>query len=60
METATLFAIAVNKNLQAASLLIVSEQGKSRLDGDALTQTEQRAGEIATTALLSVEARPEP
>jgi DeoD family purine-nucleoside phosphorylase len=60
METATLFAIAVNKNLQAASLLIVSEQGKSRLDDDALTQTEQRVGEIATTALLSVEARPEP
>ncbi|MDQ6803490.1 MAG: purine-nucleoside phosphorylase [Actinomycetota bacterium] len=59
METATLFIIAMNKNLQAASLLIVSDKilpTRSRITADALTAAEQRAGEIATTALLSNQA----
>jgi DeoD family purine-nucleoside phosphorylase len=59
METATLFTIAKNKQLQAASLLIVSDlilPTRSRIATDALTQMEQRAGEIATTALLGNQA----
>jgi DeoD family purine-nucleoside phosphorylase len=55
METATLFTVAMNKNLQAASLLIVTDRllpRRSRITTDALTEAELRAGEIATTALL--------
>ncbi len=60
METATLFTIATNKSLQAASLLIVTDKGTSRLAADALTKTEQWAGEIATTALLIDQAATNP
>jgi len=59
METATLFTIAKNKQLQAASLLIVTDQvlpQRTRITTNALTQSEHRAGEIATTALLSDQA----
>ncbi|MEA2198619.1 MAG: purine-nucleoside phosphorylase [Solirubrobacteraceae bacterium] len=54
METATLFTIAANKGLAAASLLIVTDQvlpKRSRITTDALTRAELRAGEIATAAL---------
>lgn len=56
METATLFTLAMNKNLQAASLLIVTDKvlpERSRITAEALTEAELRAGEIAVTALLS-------
>ncbi|HEY5319068.1 MAG TPA: hypothetical protein VIJ20_13855 [Solirubrobacteraceae bacterium] len=59
METATLFAIAQNKGLQAASLLIITDillPTRARITTDALTTGELRAGEIATTALLSDQA----
>jgi DeoD family purine-nucleoside phosphorylase len=55
METATLFTIAKNKQLQAASLLIVTDlvlPTRRRISTDALTDAEHRVGEIATTALL--------
>jgi DeoD family purine-nucleoside phosphorylase len=55
MESATLFTIALNKNLQAASLLIVTDRilpTRSRIDPDALTQAELEAGETAIAALL--------
>jgi uridine phosphorylase len=56
METATLFTIAKNKQLQAASLLIVTDKilpTRSRIAPDALTAAEERAGAIAAAALLS-------
>jgi DeoD family purine-nucleoside phosphorylase len=56
METATLFTIAMNKNLQAASLLIVTDKvlpARIRISSEALAEAEQRAGEIATAALLA-------
>jgi DeoD family purine-nucleoside phosphorylase len=59
METATLFTIAANKGLAAASLLIITDQvlpRRSRITTDALTAAELRAGEIATTALLGHQA----
>jgi DeoD family purine-nucleoside phosphorylase len=59
METATLFTIARNKQLRAASLLIITDQvlpRRSRITTDALTAAELRAGEIATTALLGHQA----
>jgi purine-nucleoside phosphorylase len=55
METATLFTIAKNRNLQAASLLIITDlilPTRSRIAAQALTEAELQAGEIATTALL--------
>jgi len=55
METATLFTIAKNRNLQAASLLIVTDlilPTRSRIATEALADAELKAGEIATTALL--------
>jgi DeoD family purine-nucleoside phosphorylase len=55
METATLFTIAANKGLAAASLLIITDQvlpRRSRITADALTRAELRAGGIATAALL--------
>jgi uridine phosphorylase len=54
METATLFTVAMHRNLQAASLLIVSDRvlpSRARIDPDALIQSEERAGEIAAAAL---------
>jgi DeoD family purine-nucleoside phosphorylase len=62
METATLFTIAANKGLAAASLLIITDQvlpRRSRITTDALTAAELRAGEIATTALLDQRAATE-
>jgi DeoD family purine-nucleoside phosphorylase len=59
METATLFTIAANKGLAAASLLIITDQvlpRRSRITTDALTAAELQAGEIATTALLGHQA----
>jgi DeoD family purine-nucleoside phosphorylase len=56
METATLFTIAMNKSLQAASLLIVTDMflpARIRIAPEALTEAEQRAGELATAALLA-------
>jgi DeoD family purine-nucleoside phosphorylase len=56
METATLFTIARNKGLQAASLLIITDlilPTRSRIADQALTEAELKAGEIATTALSS-------
>ncbi len=58
METATLFALARNRKLQAASLLIVSDlilPTRTRIDPDALKEAEHRAGEIAATALTPAE-----
>jgi DeoD family purine-nucleoside phosphorylase len=55
METATLFTIAMNRNLQAASLLIVSDKilpSRVRIGPDVLEAAELRAGEVATAALL--------
>jgi DeoD family purine-nucleoside phosphorylase len=55
MESATLFTIAMNKNLQAASLLVVTDTilpTRSRIGAEALTQAELQAGEIAIAALL--------
>lgn len=55
METATLFTVAMNKNLQAASLLIVTDKvlpQRSRIATEALTEAELRAGEIVAAALL--------
>jgi DeoD family purine-nucleoside phosphorylase len=59
MESATLFTIAVNKSLQAASLLIVSDlvlPARSRIGADALIEAEQRAGEVAIAAVIGEEA----
>ena len=56
METATLFTIAANKGLAAASLLIITDHvlpRRSRITPDALTSAELRAGEIAAAALRS-------
>ncbi|HWC87536.1 MAG TPA: hypothetical protein VG388_13440 [Solirubrobacteraceae bacterium] len=56
METATLFTIATSKHLHAASLLIITDHlvpTRSRITTSALTAAELRAGEIATTALLT-------
>jgi len=55
METATLFTIAKNKGLQAASLLIVTDivlPTRHRISPDALAKAERQAGEIATSALM--------
>jgi uridine phosphorylase len=55
MESATLFTIAVNKNLQAASLLVVTDTllpTRARILAEALTDAELAAGEIAIAALL--------
>ncbi|HWF34125.1 MAG TPA: hypothetical protein VG295_02105 [Solirubrobacteraceae bacterium] len=60
METATLFTIAANKNLQAASLLIVTDKDGSRLDANALTAVERQAGEYAAAALLGDRATTTP
>jgi uridine phosphorylase len=54
METATLYALAVNRGHKAASLLIVSDlvgPEPVRIDPDALRAAEHRLGEIAARAL---------
>ena len=48
METATLFALAVRRGLEAGSLLLVSDLllgGRTRIDAEALRDGEQRLGE---------------
>ena len=54
METATLFALARLRELQAASLLLVTDLlagGRRRIDADALRGGENRLGEVAAAAL---------
>lgn len=54
METATLLALAQRHNLEAASLLIVSDQlapPRARIDADSLRAAELRAGQVALRAL---------
>ena len=54
METATLFALAARRGLQAGAVLIVSDlllPSRSRIDPDGLREAERRAGELAAGAL---------
>ncbi len=54
METTTLFALAAERGLQAASLLIVSDlilPTRTRIEPDALQDAERRAGLLAAEAL---------
>jgi DeoD family purine-nucleoside phosphorylase len=54
METATLFALAARRGLQAAAVLIVSDllfPKRKRIDSDGLREAEQRMGELAVSAL---------
>jgi DeoD family purine-nucleoside phosphorylase len=57
METATLFALAARRGLQAAAVLVVSDlvqPERSRIDSDRLEQAERRMGELAARALATV------
>ena len=59
METATLFTIAKRKGLQAAALLIVTDQllpTRQRIDAQALAKAEHQLGETAAKGLMSLEA----
>ncbi|MDQ6607965.1 MAG: purine-nucleoside phosphorylase [Actinomycetota bacterium] len=54
METATLFALAASSELEAGSVLIVSDRvlpDRVRIDPDALRQAELRLGQVALRAL---------
>jgi purine-nucleoside phosphorylase len=54
METATVFALAAKRGLQAGSVLIVSDivlPERRRIDGEALREAEHRLGELAFGAL---------
>jgi purine-nucleoside phosphorylase len=54
MECATLFALAAKREVQAAALLIVTARvlpTRARIDTEALSAAEHRAGELALTAL---------
>jgi DeoD family purine-nucleoside phosphorylase len=54
METATLFALARRRGVQAGSLLIVSDlllPARIRIEPDELLLAEQRAGRLAASAL---------
>ena len=54
METATLFALAQRRGLQAAALLLVSDLlrgGRTRIPADELLAGEHRLGELAVRAL---------
>lgn len=54
MEAATLFALAVRREVEAGCALIVSDLltgGRSRIDDDALHEAETRLGELAAAAL---------
>ncbi len=54
METATLFALAARRGLQAGALLIVSDllcPSAARIEPDALRAAEHRLGELAARAL---------
>jgi DeoD family purine-nucleoside phosphorylase len=61
METATLFALAARRGLQAGAVLIVSDllvSGRTRIDPDRLRAAEHRLGEVALGA-LSTETAPD-
>jgi DeoD family purine-nucleoside phosphorylase len=54
METATLFSLASRRELEAASLLIVSDvlfPARRRISPDALREAEHRVGDLALSAL---------
>lgn len=54
METATLFALAARRELEAASVLIVSDlraADHTRIEAEALAAAELRMGEVASAAL---------
>ena len=54
METATLFALAQRRGLEAGSVLIVSDvlvPERARMEPDALREAEHRLGELAFAAL---------
>jgi DeoD family purine-nucleoside phosphorylase len=54
METATLFALAARRGLQAATLLIVTDvilPTRRRIDTEQLRAAERRSGELAVRAL---------
>jgi DeoD family purine-nucleoside phosphorylase len=56
METATLFALAARHDVQAASLLLVSDllvstRTRARIEPDELVLGEQRLGDVAAAAL---------
>ena len=54
METATLFALARRRRLQAAALLLVSDlliPSRTRIEPAALREGEQRLGDVAARAL---------
>jgi DeoD family purine-nucleoside phosphorylase len=57
METATIFALATNSGLPAASLLLVSDElsppGRRRITADALRQAERHLGKVAAQALTT-------
>jgi uridine phosphorylase len=57
MESATLFALAARRGLQAASLLIVSDllfPARVRIETEALRAAEQRIGELAVLGLAEL------
>jgi uridine phosphorylase len=56
MESATLFALARRRGLQAASLLAVSDRlipSRARIEPDRLRSAERRLGEVAVAALAA-------
>lgn len=58
METATLFALAQRRGLQAASLLLVTDlllPSRERIDDEDFRAREAALGEIATKALAALE-----
>jgi uridine phosphorylase len=61
METATLFALAAHRGLQAGSLLLVSDllvPRRVRIDADPLREAELRMGELALAALARTSSEP--
>lgn len=59
METATLFALAQRRGLQAASLLLVTDvllPSRTRIETAALREGERRLGEVARQALITADA----
>jgi len=60
METATVFALARRRRLQAASLLLISDlliPSRTRISHEALREGEHRLGETALSALAAGSAR---
>jgi DeoD family purine-nucleoside phosphorylase len=59
MESATLFALATKRELQAASILIVTDvlvPTRTRIDSDGLRAAEHRLGELAIRAIPALVA----